>query len=69
MKKKFVSKRRSRKGSVSFNPNRQYIEQAVQAYLNDGGRIDHLEVDEKAFEQSLLIRDAGTEVDDFLNGE
>ncbi len=69
MNKKFVNKRRSRKGSVSFDPNRQFIEEAMQEYLKSGGRIDHIEVDEKAFEKSWMINDVGSEVDDFLNGQ
>ena len=69
MQKKFVNKRRSRKGSVSFNPSSQFIDEAVQEYLKGGGKIDHIEVDEKAFEKSWMINDVGSDVDDFLNGQ
>lgn len=67
--KKFVNKRRARKGSVSFNPNRQFIEEAMQEYLKEGGQINQIEVDEKAFEQSFMINDVGSEVDEFLAGQ
>lgn len=68
MKKKFVNKRRSR-GAVSFNPNRQYIEDAIQQYLKEGGEINHIEVDEKAFESSWMLNDVSSEVDEFLSGQ
>jgi len=69
MKKQFVSKRRYRKGSISFNPNRQFIEDAVEAYLQKGGTINQIEVDEESFEKSWMINDVSTEVDAFLNGQ
>jgi len=68
MQQKFINKRRSR-GAVSFNPNRQFIEEAVAAYLKDGGKINHIEVDEKALEKSWMINDIGSDVDDFLAGQ
>lgn len=69
MKKQFVSKRRSRKGSVSFNPNRQFIEEAVQAYLKNGGTINQIAVDDTALEKSWMVSDIGSEVDEFLSGQ
>jgi hypothetical protein len=69
MKKKFVNRRRSRKGVPSFRPDRHYIEQAVAVFLEKGGRINHVEANEKSFENSWMINDVGSDVDEFLNGQ
>lgn len=69
MKKKFINRRRSRKGTIAFKPDHQFIEQAVATYLEKGGRINRIEVDEKSFENSWMINDVSSEVDEFLNGQ
>ncbi|MBU2645369.1 hypothetical protein KKI24_11745 [bacterium] len=69
VKKPFVNKRRSRKGTISFDPNRQYIEEAIAAYLKNGGKINHIKADEKSFENSWMINDVSSDVDEFLNGQ
>ncbi len=69
MEKKFMNRRRSRKGAVSFKPDRQFIEHAVAAFLENGGKINHVEANEKSFENSWMINDIGSDVDEFLNGQ
>ncbi len=69
MKKKFVNRRRTRKGALSFRPDRQYVEQAVAAFLEEGGKINHIEANEKSFESSWMINDVSSDVDEFLNGQ
>jgi energy-coupling factor transporter ATP-binding protein EcfA2 len=68
MKTRFISKRRSRKGSVSFNPNRQFIAEAVQEYLKQGGKINQLKPDENTLKNSWMIKDVNSDVDEFLIG-
>jgi len=69
MKTGFVNKRRSRKGSISFNPNRQFIAEAVQEYLEKGGKINQLKPDENTLKNSWMISDLSSEVDEFLIGQ
>lgn len=65
-----MSWRRGRKPknrNVSFNPNRRYIQSAVDEYLKKGGTIKKIEMDEEAYQAFIKMRDAAA--DDFLNGE
>ena len=47
--KKFNRKRESRKGTARFKPNRAYIEKSVDNFLRDGGMINRIILDEKAY--------------------
>ena len=60
--------RRGRKAKkrTSFNPNREYVQDAVNEFLKDGGTITKIEMDEKAYQAFIKLRDAAA--DDFLNG-
>lgn len=61
-------KRRGRKGSISFNPDRQYVASAVEAFLNNGGRIEQLKPDESSFKSAMDRNDGSLDVDEFLLG-
>lgn len=58
--------RRARK-AVSFNPNHNYIDNAVEEFLQNGGTIKKIEIDEDAYQAFIKMRDAAA--DDFLNGK
>lgn len=57
---------RKSKKSISFNPNRNYINDAVEEYLKQGGKIKKIEMDEEAYKAFVKMRDAAA--DDFLRG-
>ncbi|MCW8965834.1 MAG: hypothetical protein OQK82_03980 [Candidatus Pacearchaeota archaeon] len=60
-----MSLRRGRKSkSVSFNPSRNDVRQAVEDYLKNGGTIEKIEIDEKSYKEFIKMRDAAA--DDFL---
>ncbi len=59
-------KRRRRKGSVSFEPDRQYIETAVSDFLKNGGKIEQLTPDESSFQNSMTRHDGSLDADEFL---
>ncbi len=63
-----MSWRRCRKAkrSVSFNPNHNYVKSAVEDFLQNGGTIKKIEMDEDAYQAFLKMRDAAA--DDFLKG-
>ena len=68
MKSNSKIKRRQRKGSVSFNPDRQFISSAVEDFLNKGGKIERLEPDESSFKMSMNRHDGSLDADEFLLG-
>lgn len=51
-----------------FKPNSDFIQKAVEDYLKNGGKIRRIEIDEKSFENSWMINDVSSDVDEFLNG-
>ncbi len=59
--------RKSKKRRLSFNPNHSDVENAVEEYLKQGGTIKKIELDEKAYQAFVKMRDTG--VDDFLNSK
>ena len=59
-------KGRRAKKSVSFNPNRKFINNAVDEFLKKGGKITKIEMDEEAYQAFIRMRDAAA--DDFLRG-
>jgi LAS superfamily LD-carboxypeptidase LdcB len=58
--------RRSKKKSVSFNPNRNYINTATDEFLKNGGKITRIEMDEDAYQAFIKMREAAA--DEFLRG-
>ncbi|MBU3914631.1 hypothetical protein KKA14_03775 [bacterium] len=63
-----ITKRRQRRGSVSFNPDHQYVLKAVDEFLKSGGQIVQIHADEKTFQQSIMINDGSLDADEFLLG-
>jgi hypothetical protein len=58
---------RRRKRHLSFNPNSQYIADAVEEYLKEGGKITQLEAQtENGSQDSWLKLDDTKEADEFL---
>ncbi len=69
MKKNSIKiRRRQRKGSVSFNPDRRFLEGAVEDYLKNGGKIVQIAADEKSFEHSMERHEGSLDADEFLLG-
>ena len=68
MKNSIRIKRRNRKGSVSFNPDSQFIETAVNDFLKNGGKIVQLKPDESSFKHSMNRHDGSLDADEFLLG-
>ncbi|MCG8339083.1 MAG: hypothetical protein MJE63_31620 [Proteobacteria bacterium] len=68
MKNSIRIKRRNRKGSVSFNPDSQFIETAVNDFLKNGGKIEQLKPDESSFKHSMNRHDGSLDADEFLLG-
>jgi len=63
-----VSRRARRIKGVSFKPNRDYLNQAIEDYLAKGGKITRLELDEKAYQEFISVPEAPSAVDEFLSG-
>lgn len=61
-------KRRNRKGSVSFNPDSQFIANAVDEFLKNGGKIAQLKPDEDSFKHTMDRHDGSLDADEFLLG-
>ncbi len=69
MKKNSIRiKRRHRRGSVSFNPDHQFVANAIDDFLKSGGEIEYLKPDERTFKQSMTINDGSLDADEFLLG-
>ncbi len=67
MKKNSIKiKRRLRKGTVSFNPDRGYVASAVEDFLNNGGKIEQLTPDESSFKNSMTRHEGSLDADEFL---
>ncbi len=63
-----IGRRRFNKRSVRFNPNRKFIQNAVEEYLDKGGKITKIEPDEKSYKESLSMTGPSS-VDQFLTEE
>ncbi len=68
MKNSIRIKRRNRKGTVSFNPDRKFIATAVDDFLKKGGKIEQLRPDESSFKHSMNRHDGSLDADEFLLG-
>ena len=68
MKKKFNRKRPRIDRKKSFKPNRAYLNEAMGAYLENGGKITKIELGEKEFKSFIASSELPGAVDDFLNG-
>lgn len=63
-----VYKKRKKRG-VSFRPNRNFIEGAVEDFLNQGGKITVLSVDTTEEKNTALTNDLDFSADQFLNDQ
>lgn len=61
-------KRRNRRGSVSFNPDSQFIANAVNDFLKKGGKIEQVKPDETSFKHAMDRHDGSLDADEFLLG-
>ena len=67
MKPKLSKSTQRRRRHLSFNPNSQFIAEAVEEYLKGGGKITQLEAqDEKNRQDSWMMIDDTKEADEFL---
>ena len=62
MKPKFRRKRH-----VAFNPNREYVAEAVEQYLQNGGKIEQLkDQPDRRTEATWISVEDNSEADEFL---
>ncbi len=66
MEKTKVFKRHGRRRAVSFNPSHQYVEESVQEYLKEGGKITRIERVNGNYENFVGMPDNQSSADDFL---
>jgi hypothetical protein len=66
MKKSIRITRRRRRGSVSFNPDSQFVSSAVEDFLKQGGKIERLQPNENSFEQTMARHEGSLDADEFL---
>lgn len=66
--KKSINRKVTRKGGIKFIPNRDFLNKAVADYLAHGGKITHIEIDEKTYQDFVATPESPNLVDDFLAG-
>ncbi len=67
MRPKGIQKHR-RKRHLSFDPNHEFIAEAVEEYLKSGGKISQLKSEpEKTNQAAWFSVEDNTEADEFLN--
>ncbi|MBU3917252.1 hypothetical protein KKA14_17090 [bacterium] len=59
--------RHAKKRRLSFDPDHGDVETAVEEFLKKGGTITKIELDEKAYQAFVKMRDTG--IDDFLSNK
>ncbi len=64
--KKWIMKKRRRKNSASFEPNRIFVKSAIDEYLKKGGKITKIVVDENSFKDFLSLNEHPNAADEFL---
>ena len=65
-----VFKKKRRRKNSTFNPNSEYIQNAVAEYLACGGKITRIEMDASTYDEFIKMRDTTTPpADEFLNGD
>jgi len=61
MRKGFSANSKIRKKAKSFNPNQDYLDQAVKDYLKEGGKITKIiEVEDEDLERFMALNDSNT---------
>lgn len=66
MNKKHRPKGTRRVWVSKFQPNSEYIQDAMDEYPKKGGRITRLNIDSTTLENSLLIPGNGSDTSEFL---
>ena len=66
--KRWPSARKDRKRSIAFNPDRQAIASAVTDFVNKGGTITKIVVDERSYKDFASKNELPSAADEFLNG-
>ena len=64
-----ITKSRKGKKSKGFDPNRDYLNDAVKDYLERGGRIKKVVDITEDYDQFGTVQDALIPADDFLMGQ
>ena len=60
------SKRRRKYRHLSFNPNREFVAQAMKEYLKEGGKITQLESRTEQERENWVGIDENQDADEFL---
>lgn len=60
----FSKRRRAKKSK--FNPNRDFVNSAVQDFLEQGGHIHKIEAEKKDYQDFLTARETMAPADEFL---
>ena len=66
MEKFKIPSRRGRRSAISFNPSREFLEQSVADFLNQGGTITRIETVKTNYDAINAMPEASHLVDDFL---
>ena len=66
MEKFKIPSRRGRRSAISFNPSREFLEQQVADFLNQGGRITRIETVKTNYETIAALPENSHLADDFL---
>lgn len=68
MARSFLSRKRRRKKTTSFNPTHDFVDHAVQDFLNQGGTIKKIDSVKSSYEGFISLREQTSPADDFLMG-
>jgi len=66
MRRSFKANRR--KKSVSFNPSSEYLNEAIEDYVQKGGEIKVIEGVNDYYDEFIAIRERNPPADEFLLG-
>jgi len=66
MEKFKITSRRGRRSAISFNPSREFLEQQIADYLNEGGKITRIESVKTNYETIVAMPENTHLADDFL---
>lgn len=67
MEKGFSRKKRQKKNSKSFNPDRGYLDLAIKDYIASGGKITKIEeMNDDVFIRFFNLHESSAPADEFL---
>ncbi len=61
------SNKRSRT-RIKFNPTRGYLEKSILNFLNAGGKVNKIEMDERSYGKFISLNDSQDSADGYLSG-